>query len=92
MKNLASIFILAILTTFLAGCSSSDKYDLAAQKLQKERSSRPELKAEHQEMTLPKGTSLNEEKVFHKGEKLPDGTVASEDTKAKTFTIETDGK
>ena len=92
MKNLIYVLNLALLTTFLAGCSGSDKYDLAAQKMQKERNARAEVKAERQEITLPKGTSLNEEKTFHKGDKLPDGTVATEDMKAKTFTIQSDTK
>lgn len=92
MKSNAPAITLLLISVLLAGCSNNDKYDLASQKVEKERQANAPVIAEGKEITLPAGITISEDKVIHKGDKLPDGTVATENSKAKTFTIESDAK
>lgn len=87
MKNL---FFLTLCLLPIAGCGKKDKYDIDASDIKKQGGmARPSM-IDANNITVPDGANV-EEVTIRKGDKLPDGKIATEDTKIKTFSMPTGG-
>jgi len=90
MKRIALLTI--PISLLVSGCAPSDKYDLAAEK---QKNGGHQFVAsemiDSNQIALPEGAKVEDLKI-KKGDKLPDGNIATEDTTIKSFSMSTGAK